>query len=180
ELAHLRQLRERLSRLGEPLLVVPFVPEALGIALTGADWSWADAHGNFDLRGPGLVLRQRRAATAPRPARTTLPRGSGSFAVIRALIGFGGGEDEEAGATALAAQARVSQPRASQVLRHLQDQKLVERVGHGPGGVGGGWGRGVGAAGRRGGGARCGGGCPGRGGSERYFYTLDSPADAAV
>lgn len=169
ELAHLRELRERLSRLGEPLLVVPFVPEALGITLTGAGWSWADAHGNFDLRGPGLVLRQRRAATAPRPARTTLPRGSGSFAVIRALIGSGGGEDEVAGATALAAQARVSQPRVSQVLHHLQDQKLIERVGHGR------W-----RPRREALLDRFLAEYPGPGGSERYFYTLDSPADAAV
>jgi hypothetical protein len=169
ELAHLRQLREGLSRLGEPLLVVPFVPEALGAALTGAGWSWADAQGDFDLRGPGIVLRQRRAATAPRPARTTLPRGSGSFAVIRALIGFGGGGDEEAGATALAAQARVSQPRASQVLHDLRDQKLVERAGHGR------W-----RPQREALLDRFLAEYPGPGGSEQYFYTLDSPADAAV
>jgi hypothetical protein len=169
ELAHLQPLRERLSRLGEPLLVVPFVPEPLGAALTRAGWSWADAQGDFDLRGPGLVLRQRRPATVPKPARMTLPRGSGSFAVIRALIGFGGGEEAEAGATALAAQARVSQPRASQVLRELKDQKLVERVGHGR------W-----RPQREALLDRFLAEYPGPGGSQRYFYTLDSPVDAAV
>ncbi len=169
ELARLQQLQEALSRLGEPLLVVPFVPEALGVALTRAGWSWADEQGNFDLRAPGLVLRQRRAVTAPRPERTTLPKGSGSFAVIRALVHFGGGEEEEAGATALAAQARVSQPRVSQVLRSLLDQKLVERVEHGR------W-----RPNREALLDRFLAEYPGPGGSERYFYTLDSPADVAV
>jgi len=86
ELERLGRLRETLSRLGQPLLVAPFVSETLGVALTGQGWSWADAQGDFDLRAPGLVLRQRRAVRLPRPVRPALPRGSGSFAVIRALI----------------------------------------------------------------------------------------------
>jgi hypothetical protein len=170
ELGHLRQLRKALSQWGEPLLVAPYVREEVGAALSGDGWSWADSLGDFDLRAPGLVLRQRRPAMPPsKPARTTLPRGAGSFAVIRALIRFGGGEEEEAGATALASQARVSQPRASQVLRQLQELQLVERGEHGrwrpqremlldrflaeyPG--------------------------PGR--SDQFFYTLDSPAEVAI
>ncbi|MHB8670962.1 MAG: hypothetical protein ACYDAD_10480, partial [Acidimicrobiales bacterium] len=128
ELSGLAPLQEALSRLGQPLLVVPFVAETLGSALITAGWSWADAHGNFDLRAPGLVLRQRRTAAPPKPKRSQLPQGSGSLAIVRALIRSVDGENEERGATALAAQANVSQPRASQVLHQLQDLDLVERT----------------------------------------------------
>src|SRR6266702_3840670 len=169
ELERLRQLREALSRLGEPLLVAPFVPETLGVSLTGQGWSWADAQGDFDLRAPGLMLRQRRAVRPPKPVQTTLPRGSGSFAVIRALIRFGDGEDEELGATALAAQARVSQPRASQVLARLGDHDLVERVEHGR------W-----RPHREALLDRFMAEYPGPGGSEQFFYTLDPPANVAA
>jgi hypothetical protein len=131
ELADLSKLRRSASWMGEPLLVAPFVTEPLGAALTAQGWSWADAHGNFDLRAPGLLIRQRRAAKAPRPARKTLPAGSGSFAVIRALIGIGGGEEEHASTTALAARAGISQPRASQVLGQLLAQNLVDKVADG-------------------------------------------------
>ncbi len=169
ELDRLRQSREALSGLGEPLLVAPFVSEVLGVALTANGWSWADAQGDFDLRAQGLMLRQRRAVTAPKPARATLPRGSGSFAVIRALIRFGDGEDEEASATVLAAQARVSQPRASQVLAHLRDNQLVDRVEHRR------W-----RPHREALLDRFLAEYPGPGGSEQYFYSLDSPTDVAI
>jgi hypothetical protein len=168
ELDRLGRLRKKLARLGEPLLVMPFVSETLGVALTGQGWSWADAQGDFDLRAPGLLFRQRRAVTPPKPVRTTLPRGSGSFALIRALIRFGDGEEEEPGATTLAAQARVSQPRASQVLARLHEQHLVERVEHGR------WRPDRAAlldrfmAEYR-----------GPGGAEQFFYALDSPAAVA-
>src|SRR5437588_44672 len=169
ELDRLAPARGAIARSGAPLLVVPFVNEALGSALTAAGWSWADAHGNFDLRAPGLVLRQRQMATPPKPRRTKLPQGSGSLAIIRALIGFEQGEDEEATATALAAQAKVSQPRASQVLHQLRDLDLVQRT------VDGRW-------------------SPNREplldrllteyrgpeGSEQYLYSLDPPADVAL
>jgi len=131
ELADLSKLRESASWMGEPLLVAPFVTEPLGAALTARGWSWADAHGNFDLRAPGLLFRQRRAAKAPGPARKTLPAGSGSFAVIRALIGVGNGEEEHASATALAARAGISQPRASQVLGQLLALNLVDKMADG-------------------------------------------------
>jgi hypothetical protein len=120
-----------LRLLGNPLLIAPFVSEPLGAALVQAGWSWADAGGNFDLRGPDLLLRQRHTAKPPEPQRKTIPQGSGSLAIIRALIRFGEGEEEEGAASALAAQARVSQPRASQVLRHLQNLGLVEKTGRG-------------------------------------------------
>jgi DNA-binding transcriptional ArsR family regulator len=65
--------------------------------------------------------------TGPRGKASRLPQGSGSLAIIRALIGFPRGTSEEPGATALANQVGVSQPRASQVLRRLLDLDLVTR-----------------------------------------------------
>ena len=169
ELPRLRVQEQTLRREGQPLLVVPFVPETLGGALTEAGWSWADTQGNFDLRGPALMLRQRRTRAAPKPKPKTLPQGSGSLAIIRALIRFTEGEEEAAGATALAAQAKVSQPRVSQVLRQLRDLNLVEPAASGR------WRPYREAlldrflaeyAGPR--------------GSERCLYSLDSPTDVAV
>ena len=169
ELERLQRSWHDLQLRGHPLLIAPFISESLGSALTRDGWSWADAQGDFDLRAPGLVARQRRASAAPAPKRRSLPRGSGSYAIIRALVGFSGGEDEEPGPTALAAQAGISQPRASQVLHHLHDLKLAGISGHGR------W-------------KPCREALldrflaeyPGPGGSEHYFYTLDSPVDIAV
>ena len=169
ELTRLAARRENIARRGEPMLVAPFVNEALASALRAAGWSWADAQGNYDLRAPGLVLRQRHTSTPPKPRRTKLPHGSGILAIIRALIRFGQGEQEEASATTLAAQAKVSQPRASQVLHQLHELGLVQRTSDGR------W-------------------SPrreslldrflaeyrGPDGSERYLYSLDQPADVAV
>src|SRR5215469_4567514 len=131
EVDRLEPSRRELAKQGRPLMAAPFISEPLGSILTRADWSWADDHGNFDLRAPGLMFRQRRTAAAPALRRRSLPRGSGSFAVIRALVSFGAREDQELGTTALAAQAGVSQPRVSQVLHHLRELNLVERTGHG-------------------------------------------------
>jgi hypothetical protein len=169
ELAGLRQSQELLAARGAPLLVVPFVPEVLGAALTEAGWSWADAHGNFDLRAPGLILRQRRAGAPPRPRRPVLPRGAGSFAVIRALIRDGDGAHEGHSATALAAQAGVSQPRASQVLGQLAALGLADRVDRG------GW-----RPDREALLDRFLAEYPGPGGSELYCYSLETPAEAAL
>lgn len=131
ELSRLQGRYHDLSRAGHPLLVVPFVPEALGAALTASGWSWADGQGNFDLRAPGLTLRQRRSTGAPRTRARTLPRGSGSLGIIRALVRFSEHDAEDPGATGLARQAGVTQPRASQVLRQLQDLELVDRSDRG-------------------------------------------------
>ena len=169
ELERLQQSRHGLTARGHPLMVAPFISEPLGSILTRDGWSWADAQGNFDLRAPGLLLRQRRTATPPAPKRKTLPRGSGGFAVIRALVGFSGGEDGEPGATALAAQAGVSQPRASQILHHLYGLELVDRSGHGR------W-----EPRREALLDRFLAEYPGPGGSEQYYYSLDSPVDVAV
>lgn len=169
ELERLQQSWHGLALCGHPLIVAPFISEPLGSILTRDGWSWADTQGNFDLRAPGLLLRQRRTSTPPAPKRKTLPRGSGSFAVIRALVRFSGAEDEEPGATALAAQAGVSQPRASQILHHLHELELVDRSGHGR------W-----EPRREALLDRFLAEYPGPGGSEQYYYSLESPVDVAV
>lgn len=128
ELDQLHRQLEALSVDGHPLLVAPFVSEPLGSALTKAGWSWADSQGNFDLRAPGLLLRQRRTTTPVKPAASSLPQGSGSLAIIRALIRFSEHEEEEPSVTALAAQAEVTQPRASQVMGRLHELGLVEKT----------------------------------------------------
>jgi hypothetical protein len=169
EVERLGRSRCRLADAGSPAMIAPFVSEPLGSILTRAGWSWADGQGNFDLRAPGLVLRQRRPASAPAPGRRSLPRGSGSFAVIRALAAPGEGAGEEPGATALAARAGISQPRASQVLRQLCDLGLVERAGHGR------W-----IPHREALVDRFLAEYPGPGGSQQYCYSLDPPAKVAV
>lgn len=169
ELPKLRPVRKSLAEVGTPMLVVPFVSEPLGASLTRAGWSWADTTGNFDLRSDRLVLRQRSTATPPRGKASGLPQGSGSLAIIRALIGFPRGTNEQPGATALANQVGVSQPRASQVLHKLLELDLVTRTPQGR------W-------------------LPDRealldrflseyrgpGGSERYLYSLDAPNEVAA
>lgn len=131
ELERLEARRRHLLESGRPLLVVPFVSEPLAARLDDAGWSWADAEGNFDLRARGLLLRQRIKRTPPKPKRHTLPQGSGALGLIRALIRFGPHAAEHASATGLAHQAKVSQPRASQVLGQLHDLGLVERTDNG-------------------------------------------------
>jgi hypothetical protein len=169
ELAKLQPIQKSLAGVGTPMLVAPFVSEPLGTALTQAGWSWADAAGNFDLRADNLVLRQRSTTARPRTTASRLPQGSGGLAIIRALIGLALGANESPGVTALANQAGVSQPRASQVMRRLLELDLVARS---PGGR---W-------------------LPDRealldrflseyrgpGGSERYFYSLDPPNKVAA
>jgi DNA-binding transcriptional ArsR family regulator len=169
ELDQLQQPRQELAARGHPLMAAPFISEPLGAILTKAGWSWADAQGNFDLRAPGLVLRQRRTSAASPPERRSLPRGSGSFAVIRALVNFRKDEDEELGATALAAQAGVSQPRVSQILHQLFDLDLVDRSGRGR------W-----VPRREALLDRFLAEYPGPGGSELHYYSLGSPVDVAV
>lgn len=131
EIPRLDERRNRLQVDGVPLLLAPFVSEPLGAVLVSAGWSWADEHGNFDIRAPGLLLRQRRTASVPRTGATTMPRGSGSSAIVRALVRFGEGEEEDGNASALAAQTGISQPRVSQVLARLSALGLVTKTGRG-------------------------------------------------
>jgi hypothetical protein len=74
-----------------PLLAAPGVSESVAQRLIASGWSWADGEGSFDLRAPGFRLRQRAVQRRPeRPAPTTLPRGPGSWGVMRALIAVPG------------------------------------------------------------------------------------------
>ena len=168
EIERLHLKWQDLALLGHPLLAMPFVSESLGAALTGAGWSWADDQGNFDLRAPGLILRQRRTTVSPPVLRKTLPSSSGSFAVIRALVRQRTAS-EVYGTTALADLAGVSQPRASQVLGQLHDLGLVEQTGRGR------WKpQSAGLI------DRFLSEYPGPGGSESYYYSLDPPINVAV
>jgi DNA-binding transcriptional ArsR family regulator len=168
EISRLRALREIFAEQGEPTLSAPFIHYALGESLTRSGWSWVDDQGNFDLRARGLVLRQRKSTEAPRAAYNQLPHGRGGLAIIRRLI-FSQTDNKATNVASLAAQANVSQPRASQVLRQLEDLNLLDRKNKS------GW--------------RVDKAAlidsflaeyPGPGGSERYFYTLDSPVDFSI
>jgi hypothetical protein len=123
EVDALAPLKGQLAGHGAPLLVAPFVSEGTGRRLVAAGWSWADDVGNFDLRAPGVRLRQRVATTAPDPTSSSLPRGSGSSSVIRWLIVHG----DVTSLTQLALKSRVTQPRISQVLQRLERLALVNR-----------------------------------------------------
>jgi DNA-binding transcriptional ArsR family regulator len=169
ELAKLQPIQKSLAGLGTPMLVVPFASEPIGTALTQAGWSWADVAGNFDLRADNLVLRQRSTSARPRIKASRLPQGSGGLAIIRTLIGCPRGTNEEPGATALATQVGVSQPRASQVLRRLLELDLVARSPEGR------W-----SPNREALLDRYLSEYRGPGGSERYLYSLDPPNDVAV
>jgi hypothetical protein len=163
EVAGLDRLRRNLSESGRPLLVVPYVPESLGDYLVSAGWSWADDQGNYDIFDAGMRLRQRLSTSAPRATAHSMPTGSKSLAVIRSLMS----SDDSTGefsTTQVALRAGVSQPRASQVLNELASLELVDRAARGR------W-------------------RPrraelldrflseyrGPGGTERFFYSLDTP-----
>jgi hypothetical protein len=169
ELPRLEPVRQSLADVGTPMLVVPYVSEPLSASLTRAGWSWADTTGNFDLRSDHLVLRQRSTSTPPRAQAARLPQGSGSLAIIRSLIGWPRGTDEEPGATALANHVGVSQPRASQVLHKLLELDLVTRSPTGR------W-----VPDREALLDRFSSEYRGPGGSERYLYSLDPPNEVAV
>jgi hypothetical protein len=92
--------------------------------LIASGWSWADGEGSFDLRASGFRLRQRAVQRRPeRPEPTTLPRGPGSWGVIRALIAAPGPTVEVAN---LRGPGQVTAGRTYQVLRKLSALALVE------------------------------------------------------
>lgn len=125
EVPSLEQLRDRLETVGVPLLVAPVVTESTGKALTDAQWSWVDARGNADVRTRGVRVNRRTPNRSAKAPQGGLPRGSGSWAIVRSLIADGRVDGE----TEFAARVGVSQPRASQVLSKLSAAGLVEREG---------------------------------------------------
>jgi len=111
-----------------PMLVVPFVSPRLGDALVEAGWSWADEAGNFDIKAPGLRLRQRLVLHRPPARARALPSGAGSTAIIRWLLSEAP-LGEHLDPSALMEVGHVSQPRISQLLRGLTSQELLVRDG---------------------------------------------------
>ena len=125
EVPRLDSLRDRLASVGAPLLVAPFITESTGRALSEARWSWADSHGNADVRARGLRISCRVPNRPVGKPPRNLPTGSGSWSIIRLLISDSNVEN----GTELAERAGVSQPRVSQVLSALSAAGLVERHG---------------------------------------------------
>ena len=130
EVARLDKVLRVLSDSGRPLLVAPYVPESLGDDLVSAGWSWADDQGNYDIHDTGLRLRQRLTNSPARATVHYMPTGSKSLAIIRSLISSDAA-NEELSTTEVARRATVSQPRASQVLSELSSLELVDRAARG-------------------------------------------------
>lgn len=124
EVERLESQRARVAAVGHPLLAAPFITSTVGEVLAAAGWSWADEHGNYSLSAPGLRLRRRLAAEPELSKPRVLPTGSGSSAIIRQLVSLWLGAQGPS-VTQLASMARVSQPRASQVLARLAALGLV-------------------------------------------------------
>ena len=160
-------MHNHIANFGVPLLFAPSISEGVGKLLIERGWSWADSRGNLEIRAPGLRLRHRVSTRQPiRPGRAVLPHGPGSLAIIRFLIRQSN-EWAAFGPTELAKIGGVQQPRASQVLSRLHSAGLVERVPEG-------W-----RADREALLDAFLNDYRGPGGTELYFYSLDSAAKAA-
>ena len=125
EVGSLAVMHDRLKSIGTPLLLAPYISESAGKALSDADWSWTDGQGNADIRARGIRIQRRVSNIPPKRNKPALPSGAGSWAIMRSLIADGFAE----GATAIARQSGVSQPRASQVLSRLTAAGYLEREG---------------------------------------------------
>ncbi|MGP8206695.1 MAG: hypothetical protein ACLQVK_11720 [Acidimicrobiales bacterium] len=149
-----------------PMLVAPGVTATVAERLVGAGWSWADGEGSFDLRAPGLRLRQRAVQRrTDHPAPTTLPRGPGSWGVIRSLIAAPGLAVE---VSALRSPRHITAARTYQVLEKLSALGLVEPAQRGS------W-----RPDKEGLLDRYLAEYPGPGGSVSYLYSLDEPLELA-
>lgn len=129
ELHQLEHVRSRIGQLGTPLLVAPYVSEALGAILIPLGWSWADAHGNYDLAASPWRLRNRTLATAPSRSGSGFPKSPAGLKIVRALIASPRPFGDRLSQARLAAAAGVTQPRVSQILDGLEREDLVERQG---------------------------------------------------
>lgn len=164
EVAAMTTLRERLERVGRPLLAAPYISASLGDALSRDRWSWVDSEGNADVRAPGLRIQRRMSSSPPKVESEALPSGSGSWAIIRSAITDGVVES----VTVTARNAGISQPRATQVLARLTGAGYLQREGRST------WRvdrqRLLGAFLEQ---------YSGPGGSTSWFYSLDSPLAVA-
>ncbi|HET9058395.1 MAG TPA: hypothetical protein VFN61_00620 [Acidimicrobiales bacterium] len=145
-----------------PMLVAPGVTPAVAERLVGAGWSWADGGGSLDVRAPGMRLRRQAVQRSiDRPAPTTLPRGPGSWGVVRSLIAAPGSAVE---VKTLRSPLHITTARTYQVLEKLSGLGLVKPAQRGS------WrpdkerllDRYLAEY-------------PGPGGSESHFYSLDEP-----
>ena len=164
----LSQLLDRavLTRGALPMLVAPGVTASVAERLVGAGWSWADGEGSFDLRAPGLRLRQQAVQRrTDHPAPTTLPRGPGSWGVIRSLIAAPGLAVE---AATLRSPRHITAGRTYQVLEKLTTLGLVEPAK-----------RGFWRPNKESLLDRYLAEYPGPGGSVSYLYSLDEPLELA-
>lgn len=113
---------------GRPLLVTPFMSSTVGDALIEKGWSWADGAGNFDIKAPGLRLRQRVTLQHPKRRQRELPSGAGSTAILRWLL-LRMPLHERIDPARLVAVGEVSQPRVSQLMRALADLGILAHEG---------------------------------------------------
>ena len=127
EVPALDRARDRLSQLGTPLLLAPFISVGEGEALSAHGWSWADGQGDFDLRSGTIRLKQRLPRTGASPRRTGLPRAGGGLAVVRALIAYPRYfTDPRLTQDRLAAVVGVTQARVAQVMAQLREARLAQ------------------------------------------------------
>lgn len=114
-----------LTKHGTPLLLTSEIGATLANTLIEHGWSWADQHGNYDLRAPGLCLRQAGRVGDSKPAQQ-LPRGLAGSRVIRWLIaGLGSPPREAIKIRDLAGHIGVSAPAVSKVAKQLRQLGFV-------------------------------------------------------
>lgn len=128
EVAGLDLDRAQLAAFGLPLLISDHVTAATGRKLSEAGWSWADRDGNMDIRGRGLLVRQRETTRAKRRHSATLPFGPSSLALLRWLASH---EKDIWRTSELANCAGVSVATVSQVMMRLVALELAERPSRG-------------------------------------------------
>lgn len=110
------------------LLVTRYVSAPLGAQLTKAGWSWIDAVGNCDLRGPGIRIHVRTADRPPaRPGK--LPMGPANLMIIRAILRRSSVREWSTGD--LAGQAGTSPVVATQTMRKLEALALCSHAARG-------------------------------------------------
>lgn len=128
DVAKLPEPSGKRTRRPRPLLVAPFISATVGDTLINAGWSWADAAGDFDLKAPGLRLRQRAAMQRPPQQHRELPSGAGSTAILRWMLSKAP-LGERVDPRMLIEVGGVSQPRVSQLMRALAGLGLLTREG---------------------------------------------------
>ncbi len=123
EIEKLSDLQATVAKQGIPLLAAPYISERTGRHLEQAGWSWIDLTGNVFIRAKGLQIHNRIVTHPPARAQLKLPKGNGSWAVIRECIVNGRIE----GVSQVAQKSLLSQPRVSQILAALVSLGFLEK-----------------------------------------------------